>query len=70
MDKILRKKHIKSPVQHHEHFLFKSRQFQQVNRPPQPPSNEAGKVHAEDDEMIAQHDRITAKLRANLFSEM
>lgn len=47
VDEIFRKEYIQSPVQGHEDFLFKSRQFQQVDRPPEPPGNEAGKVHAE-----------------------
>jgi hypothetical protein len=41
VDKILGEKYIKSPVQGHEDFLFISGQFQHVNRPPQPPGNEA-----------------------------
>ena len=41
LDKILRKEQIERPVQGHEDFLLKSGQFQQVNRAPQPPGNEA-----------------------------
>ena len=41
LDKILRKEQIESPIQSHEDFLFKSGQFHQVDRPPQPPGNEA-----------------------------
>src|SRR5262245_31514101 len=38
--KILREEQVECPVKGHTDLLFKSRQFRQVNRPPQPPGNE------------------------------
>ena len=56
LDKILRKEEIHSPIQGDAQFLFKARQFEEVDGPPEPPGHEPRKVDAED----SRHTRALA----------
>jgi hypothetical protein len=47
LDKILRKEEIHSPIQGDAQFLFKARQFEEVDGPPEPPGNKPRKIDAE-----------------------
>src|SRR5574340_443967 len=39
---------VEGPVQRHPHFTFHAREFQQINRPPQPPGEESRKSEPPD----------------------
>src|SRR6266699_6237778 len=41
LHEILREEQVESPVKRHAHFLLQPRQLAQVDRPPEPPGNEA-----------------------------
>src|SRR5579859_4620811 len=46
--KVLGENQVERPIERDADFLFKARQLAQVDRPPQPPRDEARKFYAED----------------------
>src|SRR5215208_3387136 len=46
LHEVLRKQQVQEPIKRHPYFLFKARELAQINRSPQPPRYEAGKVHS------------------------
>ena len=47
LDKVFREENIQGPIESDTQLLFEPGEFQKVNRPPEPPSEESREIDAE-----------------------